>query len=133
MRDLRKLIWKTLTRFDRRVGKLAFFTNANITFTSTSDTTDFFVHCAASGYLSLLKLVHGYLALSQLTNFKKNEVSAVNQYRELFVNNIISNGFAPLKPNEIVSRDSSLLKAKYPAMPDFWDNYNFLSNIPLKQ
>jgi hypothetical protein len=79
-----------------------------------------------------------YLSLCNYFEFNTDTTSAAPyhpeqyfQYRELFVNKIVTKPFELMKRNEAIRKDMSLLSNKTPIQEGFWDNYNYISNIKL--
>jgi hypothetical protein len=80
-----------------------------------------------------------YLSLSNYFEFNKNPSAESElrysepfyQYRELFVNKIVTERVPSLKSNEIMNRNSPLSKFKVPVKNGFWENYNYTSNLKL--
>ena len=73
--------------------------------------------------------------------FKNDTVSGISktaasvipyfQYRELFINKVVNELFAPIKPHEAINKSTSLLANKIPVIEGFWENYNYPSNLKL--
>jgi len=47
------------------------------------------------------------------------------QYRELFVNKVVTESFVAIKPHEAIDKSASLLSNKIPEKEGFWENYNY--------
>ena len=82
-----------------------------------------------------------YLSLMNYFVFKNDTVSGISktaasvipyfQYRELFINKVVNESFAPIKPHEAINKSTSLLANKIPVIEGFWENYNYPSNLKL--
>ena len=82
-----------------------------------------------------------YLSLMNYFVFKNETVPGINktsasvipyfQYRELFINKVVNEVFAPMKPHEAINKSTSLLTNKIPVIEGFWENYNFPGNLNL--
>jgi len=53
------------------------------------------------------------------------------QYRELFVNKIVTPPHPSLKREEAIRKDTILLSNKIPIREGFWDSYNYTNNVKL--
>jgi hypothetical protein len=71
-------------------------------------------------YLSYFSFMNMYQTVRDGT------LRSFNQYREFFVNRITPQPFVPLKDEELMLRDSSLLKNNVKPDPDFWERYNYV-------
>jgi hypothetical protein len=82
-----------------------------------------------------------YLSLMNYFVFKNETVPGINktsapvipyfQYRELFINKVVNEAFASMKPHEAINKSTSLLTNKIPVMEGFWENCNYPSNLKL--
>jgi hypothetical protein len=80
-----------------------------------------------------------YLSLFNYFEFNKNPTadSACQnsepffQYRELFINKIVTSRFESLKPKETINKDSPLINNRVPVQKGFWESYNYTSNLKL--
>jgi len=82
-----------------------------------------------------------YLSLMNYFVFRNDSISSISnsatlvipyfQYRELFINKVVNESFAPMKPHEAINKSTSLLTNKIPVIEGFWENYNYPSNLNL--
>ena len=54
------------------------------------------------------------------------------QYRELFINKIVTKPFKSIKEEEAIRKNTILLSNKIPIKEGFWNNYNITNHIKLK-
>lgn len=71
-------------------------------------------------YLNYFSFMNLYQTISD------GELRSFNQYREFFVNKIGTRGYTPLRDEELMYRDSSLLKNNVTVNPVFWEHYNYV-------
>jgi hypothetical protein len=82
-----------------------------------------------------------YLSLMNYFVFKNESVTGISktaapvipyfQYRELFINKVVNESFAPMKPHDAINKSASLLTDKIPVIEGFWENYNYPGNLNL--
>jgi hypothetical protein len=80
-----------------------------------------------------------YLSLINYFEFNSNALSDQTsistepyfQFRELFVNKIVTNRYNSLRQKETINNSYSLLKNKVPVREGFWESYNYTSNLKL--
>ena len=80
-----------------------------------------------------------YLSLINYFEFNNNPLAVslsknaepFFQYRELYVNKIVTWRFESLKRNETIDKNSSLIKNRVPLQEGFWESYNYTSNLKL--
>ena len=82
-------------------------------------------------YLNYLSLVNYFEYKDNTTTTGQTNPKQYFQYRELFINKIISKPFESMRHEEAISKDSVLLSNKIPVIEGFWGNYNFINNEKL--
>jgi len=83
-------------------------------------------------YLNYLSLINYF----EFNNHALSDQTGINtepyfQFRELFINKIVTRRFNTLKKKETINNSYSLLKNKVPVQEGFWDSYNYTSNLKL--
>ena len=83
-------------------------------------------------YLNYLSLVNYFeFNNTPLADSLSENTKPFFQYRELFINKIVTKRFESLRPKETINKDSSLIKNRVPVINGFWDSYNYTSNLKL--
>ena len=82
-------------------------------------------------YLNYLSLMN-YFVLKNSTS--ANHINKPYfQYRELFINKIVTEPFESLQREETINKEASLLTNKVPVIEGFWDHYNYTGIPKLKE
>jgi len=83
-------------------------------------------------YLNYLSLVNYFeFNNNPLADSLSDNTEPFFQYRELFINKIVTSRFQSLKPKETINEDSPLIKNRVPNQKGFWESYNYTSNLKL--
>ena len=82
-------------------------------------------------YLSYLAFNNYFEYSTQTFGIYRPKIEYLYQYRELFINKIITEIDQPISVEETIEKDKMLISNKVPEIPGFWDNYNFVINKKL--
>jgi len=83
-------------------------------------------------YLNYLSLINYFeFKSTQLADSISENSEPYFQYRELFINKIVTKHLESLKSREKIDKNSPLIKYTAPVIEGFWENYNYPGNLKL--
>ncbi|MFN8207996.1 MAG: carboxypeptidase-like regulatory domain-containing protein [Bacteroidales bacterium] len=80
-------------------------------------------------YLNYLSLCNYFETFNKTALTEPDNPEQYFQYRELFINRIITKPFMSIKPEAAIRKNTILNSNKVPIRDGFWDTYNYTSHI----
>lgn len=84
-------------------------------------------------YLSYISMDNYFEITFQTFGMYRPKIEHLYQYRELFINKIITEIDQPVSKEEAIEKGKILIANKVPEIPGFWDQYNIIINEKLSE
>jgi hypothetical protein len=84
-------------------------------------------------YLSYLSMDNYFEITYKTFGMYRPKIEHLYQYRELFINKIVTEPDQPISDEEVIEKGRMLIGNKVPEIPGFWENYNYIITERLKE